>query len=162
MIQVHLGMDLLYWMNKLQSVKVRICAPLHSICVDDRTVLALYSKSGGRNGAHGLVFEAANIAAISYVVVQSFEHFTGAQFRAIPQTLQSFQAKRFAHLPSSCFLCGLDQVPSSVEGGIKISVSDHERFKSLISNAIRPLIVGVVKKLRARKKDALDNEIEAS
>jgi len=39
-----------------------------------RAVLALYSKTGGKNGKHSSVSESSNVAAISYMAVQVFEH----------------------------------------------------------------------------------------
>ena len=111
-------------MDKLQFVKVHICALFLEIDFDDYQVLALYSKSGRQNGAHGLVSESANIAAISFPIIQSFEHFAGQQFCMILQALQSFQAKQFAHLPSFCFLGTLNHVLDSVDSDIKLSASN--------------------------------------
>ena len=147
-------------MDKLQFVKVHICALFLKIDFDDCQVLALYLKSGGWNGAHGLVLESANIAAISYLVIQSFEHFAGQQFHMIPQALQSFQAKQFAHLPLFCFLCTLNHVLDSVNSDIKLSASDYKRFKSLNSNEVWPLIIEVIKWMWTHKKVGAESDME--
>jgi hypothetical protein len=53
------------------------------------TVLAIYAKSGGKAGKHSWVSDSSNIAAVSNIPVQLFDHILGVQFCAIPggQTL---------------------------------------------------------------------------
>ena len=45
-----------------------------SIYFANAIVIAIYSKTGGKNGKHAAVTEASNISATSYLVVQVFEH----------------------------------------------------------------------------------------
>ncbi|KAF8231174.1 hypothetical protein L208DRAFT_1067273, partial [Tricholoma matsutake] len=47
-------------------------------------VIALYSKTGCKNGKHAAVTDASNISAISYIPVQVFEHMHGHQFQEHP------------------------------------------------------------------------------
>ncbi|KAF8809095.1 hypothetical protein BYT27DRAFT_7188181 [Phlegmacium glaucopus] len=37
-------------------------------------VIAIYSKTGGKNGKHAAVTDASNISAVSYLAVQVFTH----------------------------------------------------------------------------------------
>ncbi|KAF8237893.1 hypothetical protein L208DRAFT_1245065 [Tricholoma matsutake] len=43
-------------------------------------VIALYSKTGGKNGKHSSVSESLKISAISYMGVQVFEYMYARQF----------------------------------------------------------------------------------
>ncbi|KAF9061583.1 hypothetical protein BDP27DRAFT_1182335, partial [Rhodocollybia butyracea] len=46
-------------------------------------VETMYSKGGGKNGKHAAVSKAENIAALSNIGLQLFEHEHGSNFRAI-------------------------------------------------------------------------------
>ncbi|KAF8219013.1 hypothetical protein L208DRAFT_1449016 [Tricholoma matsutake] len=47
----------------------------------------LYAKFGGKAGKHCWVSDSSNIAAVSNIPVQLFDHILGVQFRAIPVTV---------------------------------------------------------------------------
>jgi len=95
-------------------------------------VLAIYSKSAGKSGKHSLVSDASNIAAVSNIPVQLFEHFIGIQFRA-HHAGATFHVKRFYLLPSLSFLCTLSSTPTVIDNGhsLRISQQDWNLFKML-------------------------------
>ena len=118
-------------------------------------VLAIYSKTGGKNGKHSSITESSNISAVSYLVLPVFEHMLGQQFRSIPEKLQSLQSKKFTLLPSTAFLCTLDSAPrSAIETGLQIGTLDHARFSMLTKHISK--ILTVLKALRSRGKNAVD------
>jgi hypothetical protein len=122
-------------------------------------VLAIYSKSGGKNGKHSSIVKSSNISAVSYFVLQVFEQMVSQQFRSIPEKLQSLQSKKFTLLPSSAFLCILDTAPrSAIETGLRIGIPDHIRFNVLTKQISKILIV--MKALRSRRKNAADTAEE--
>ena len=90
------------------------------------------------------------------MVVQTFEHMHARQFRAIPVAMQALQALRFVHLPSTSFLCMLDEVPSvlGAAGNVLISASDQDRFIRLTK--LIPRLIIVSKALKSRKIDDLE------
>ncbi|KIJ92452.1 hypothetical protein K443DRAFT_30663, partial [Laccaria amethystina LaAM-08-1] len=47
-------------------------------------VVAMYSKTGGKNGKHSAITELSSIAAVSYLSVQLFRYRTGGQFHPVP------------------------------------------------------------------------------
>lgn len=116
-------------------------------------VLAIYSKSGGKNGKHSSIMKSSNISAVSYFVLQVFEQMVSQQFRSIPEKLQSLQSNKFTLLPSSAFLCILDTAPrSAIETGLRIGIPDHIRF-----NVLTKKILIVMKALKSRRKNAADS-----
>ncbi|KAF8224302.1 hypothetical protein L208DRAFT_1065065, partial [Tricholoma matsutake] len=48
-------------------------------------VIALYSKTGGRNSKHESVSDTLNICAVSNIAVQVFKHMHTCQFHSIPE-----------------------------------------------------------------------------
>lgn len=123
-------------------------------------VLAIYSKSAGKSGKHSLVSDVSNIAAVSNIPVQLFEHFVGVQFRA-HHAGQTFHVKRFYMLPSLSFLCTLVSTPAVMDNGhsLKISQQDWSLFKSLKDSSSR--IVDAIAMFNARAKKSqgrLDEE----
>lgn len=92
-----------------------------------KLVKSIYAKTGGKNGRHINVTDSSNIMAISYLVVQIFEHQLGTQFRAIPNA-QRLQVLRFDHLPPSAFLCALKHAPELTPFGLKISLDNWQLF----------------------------------
>ena len=119
-------------------------------------VLAIYSKSGGKNGKHSSIMKSSNISAVSYFVLQVFEQMVTQQFRSIPEKLQSLQSNQFTLLPSSAFLCVLDTAPrSAIETGLRIGIPDHIRFNALTKKISKILIV--MKALMSKRKNAADS-----
>ncbi|KAF9022434.1 hypothetical protein BDZ89DRAFT_956602 [Hymenopellis radicata] len=117
-------------------------------------VVALYSKASGN---HASVSDSSNIAAISYMVVQAYEHMHQRQFRAVPTALQHLESRRFPHLPSTAFLCTLDSAPSKVGqlGNLIVSPSDLIRYDNLTRTHLINLKLAM-KALAARNSDDID------
>jgi hypothetical protein len=99
-------------------------------------VVALYTKTG-KNGKHSAINESSNIAAVSYLAVQLFQHRLGPQFRSVPDATALFQTKQFLLLSSIQFLCliekKLPQVPPSQQSPsfIELLPQDIDRYKAL-------------------------------
>jgi hypothetical protein len=58
---------------------------------------AIYAKSGGKAAKHSWVSDSSNIAAVSNIPVQLFDHVLGVQFCAIPGG-KTLHVKRFCLL----------------------------------------------------------------
>jgi hypothetical protein len=114
-------------------------------------VLAIYAKSTGKSGTHSSVPDASNIAAVSNIPVQVFEHFVGVQFRAV-HAGQAFHMKKFCLLPSKLFLCTLDSTPTITDNelDLKISPQDWSLFRILKDNLSH--IIKATKLFSARGK----------
>lgn len=96
-------------------------------------MIALYSKSAGKNAKHAAATESSNISAISNIAVQLFEHLYGSSFRVIPEATASFMTKQFALLPSTRFLClirGCVNIPDRLPT-FEIGLTDRDIFNSL-------------------------------
>ena len=74
-------------------------------------VLACYSKEAGSGSRHAWQASTSAITALSYLVVQAFEGTTATRkrFRSIHRNKASIRAKTFLHVPSSHFLCRLQE-----------------------------------------------------
>ncbi|KAF8223788.1 hypothetical protein L208DRAFT_1369906, partial [Tricholoma matsutake] len=55
-------------------------------------VIALYSKTGGKQGKHESISDLSNISAVSNIAVQIFEYTHAHQFCSIPQRQFSEQS----------------------------------------------------------------------
>jgi hypothetical protein len=118
-------------------------------------VLAIYSKTGGKNGKHSSITESSNISAVSYFALQVFEHMVSQQFRSVPEKLQYLGSKKFTLLPSTAFLCTLDSEPrSAIETGLRLGTTDYSRFNILTRNI--STILAVMKALKSRCKNTVD------
>ncbi|KAF8167513.1 hypothetical protein B0H34DRAFT_854442 [Crassisporium funariophilum] len=93
-------------------------------------VIALYSKTGGKNGKHSWINESSTIAAISYMAVQVFEHMHAQQFRSVPAATAIFQTRQFLQLSSINFLTLLDYKEEQ-SSTLKLSPEDLHRFRTL-------------------------------
>jgi hypothetical protein len=60
----------------------------------------MYSKGAGKGGKHSWVNKETNIASVSNVSVQLWEHWTNRDFRSIVKNTASHYAYRYAHIPS--------------------------------------------------------------
>ncbi|KAJ3743240.1 hypothetical protein DFH05DRAFT_1536253 [Lentinula detonsa] len=67
-------------------------------------VIAMYSRTGGKNGKHAAVSTTSNISALSYIAVQFFEHAHAAHFRKSPSFMSPLDTMAYAFLPSYAFL----------------------------------------------------------
>ena len=119
------------WLDKVsfQSSLIILILNQSPIC----TVLALYSKTGGKNGKHSSVSESSNISAISYMAVQVFEHMYARQFRSVPAAMAIFQTRQFLLLSALHFLMLLDYKESSQQQTsiLEPSPADLNRFRTL-------------------------------
>ena len=100
-------------------------------------VIAIYSKTGGKNGKHAGVTDASNISAVSYLAVQVFEHMHGRIFRDHPDATATFQTKQFALLSSNAFLCLLSSMPKTIPMGLELDQKDAEQFMEMLSGEKR-------------------------
>ena len=123
-------------------------------------MLSIYTKSGGKNGKHCWIGEVPTITVVSYTPVQLFKYMISRHFRAIPQALNSLQISQFTHLPSTSFLCLLDEAPTTLVGShnLRISLTDGNRFDSLQGKAQN--IVLALKNLNSRAAQEAENEEE--
>jgi hypothetical protein len=112
------------------------------------TVISVNSKGGGKNGKHGHVEKVDSVTLISYAFLQVYDHLRAMQFVARPVD-QTLEMSRFAHIPSSDFICTLQDVPSVVAGGLKLSAQDHATFQELRRDEKK--IISVMKKRRSRR-----------
>ena len=78
-------------------------------------------------------------------------------FRAIPQAMNSLQISQFTHLPSTSFLCLLDEAPTTMVGShnLRISLADGNRFDILESKAQK--IVLALKNLNSKAAQETEN-----
>ncbi|KAJ7467785.1 hypothetical protein B0H11DRAFT_2306121 [Mycena galericulata] len=72
-------------------------------------VITMYSKNGGKAGAHAWVPTCDTIGSLSYIVVQLHQHLYHRQFKFIDRNYAALGTFRFAHLPSNSFLVMLPQ-----------------------------------------------------
>ena len=98
-------------------------------------MIAIYSKTGGKNGKHAAVTDASNISATSYLGVQVFEYMHGRLFRDHPDATATFQTKQFALLTSNAFLCLLSSPPKAIPlaTGLELAQKDAEIFMNMLS-----------------------------
>jgi hypothetical protein len=69
----------------------------------------MYSKNGGKAGAHSWVPTCDTIGSLSYLVVQLYQHSYRRQFKFSNRNYAALGTLRFAHLPSNSFLFLLPQ-----------------------------------------------------
>ncbi|KAJ3833288.1 hypothetical protein F5878DRAFT_700127 [Lentinula raphanica] len=77
-------------------------------------VEAMYAKGGGKNGKHSSVTRAENVAALSYIGLQLFQHVHASTFRAT-QT-QPFQTLTYTFVPSIRFFALTHSQPRTILG----------------------------------------------
>jgi hypothetical protein len=125
-------------------------------------VLSIYTKSGGKNGKHGWVQEVSSIAAVSYTPVQIFENLIGRHFRAVPQALTWLQVNQFALMPSSSFLCVLDEAPWRImeSQNVQVSALDSARFDKLARQ--KQQIILAIKMINSRPHKGKEPEHDSS
>lgn len=113
------------------------------------TVIALYQKSGGKNGKHGAISEAKNISAVSRLGLQVYEQIHGPQFKIYPTT---FHTKAFALIPSYTFLTLTSAAPREGIGGTAIAVlkDDFALFQKLVKD--KDKLCEAMKEFRKRNK----------
>ncbi|KAJ3862642.1 hypothetical protein EV359DRAFT_65475 [Lentinula novae-zelandiae] len=77
-------------------------------------VEALYSKGGGKNGKHAAVMKADNIAAVSYIGLQLFEHCYDAKFHAITSQTRLYPTLSYTFILSTNFFAITKALPHLV------------------------------------------------
>ena len=89
-------------------------------------VIAIYSKSGGKNGKHCSITESSNIGAISYIAAQLFEFMHGRQSRHTPEATARLQTRQFTLSASMGFLTILSTQPRihGMTGTLELTVED--------------------------------------
>ncbi|KAJ3765163.1 hypothetical protein FB446DRAFT_795330 [Lentinula raphanica] len=96
-------------------------------------VEAMYTKGGGKNGKHSSVTRAENIAALSYIGLQLFQHIHASTFRAT-QT-QPFQTLTYTFIPSIRFFALTHSQPHTVLGAsgevIHLHAADVAMYQTL-------------------------------
>ncbi|KAJ7114967.1 hypothetical protein C8R44DRAFT_534754, partial [Mycena epipterygia] len=80
-------------------------------------VITMYSKNGGKAGAHAWVPNCENLGSLSYILVQLHQHLYRCQFKCTDRNYAALGTLRFAHLPANSFLSILPQedVPEMVK-----------------------------------------------
>ncbi|KAJ3819239.1 hypothetical protein F5880DRAFT_1616648 [Lentinula raphanica] len=130
-----------------------------SICLGK--VITMYSKTGGKNGKHAAVPSVSNIAALSYIAIQLFEHMHMGQFRVIPTFTSPFQTKAFALIPHTAFLMLLTSpaVTTSI-GMLKVpNADDMVKFNSFKSKTGARALSNAMVEFRKRAPKDLENSI---
>jgi len=95
--------------------------------------MAMYSKTGGKNGKHADITESSSISAVSYMALEIFRYNVGRQFHPVSDATSRFHTVQFALLPSTSFLCLVNSKPmrSGQSQPVDLSPVDIERFRSL-------------------------------
>jgi hypothetical protein len=123
-------------------------------------VLTMYEKGGGKYGRHSWTKECRNIGMLSYIVVQVWRQSLGqrCQFKTVHGPSSHLALPRFAHIPSSSFLCTLPiGFTSRNEHGIEINsfVMDDTFGKLLTSKS---LIIRSVLSLQSKASSKNDED----
>ena len=93
-------------------------------------MIALYSKTAGKNAKHAAIPSSSNISALSRITVQVFEHMTGLIFRTFPSMTAPFGTKGFLHVTSYEFLAALSKGVKEVNG-VEVATEDLQMFQKL-------------------------------
>ena len=93
----------------------------------------MYQKPTAKNGRHEPADVTSNIAALSRIVLQVFEHSGhGSQFRSIPEATALLQVHQHVLLPQTNFLTLLNTRPLKVNNsGFDLSPVDMVLFDDL-------------------------------
>ncbi|KAG8715662.1 hypothetical protein FRC08_010297 [Ceratobasidium sp. 394] len=118
-------------------------------------VLTMYSKGGGKVGKHGWVNKQANLASVSNVLVQLWEHWMDNDFFSVPKRTAAHYAKRYAHLRSQHILYVLspnEKLELQTDQVIRLNSALSKTWKVL--NHEREKIRLVVEDLLRRRRKA--------
>ena len=93
------------------------------------------SKTGGKNSTHAAITDSSNIAAVSNIGMQLFEHMYGREFRVIPEATASFLTKQFGLINQICFLSLLSSSPDipARSTSFELTLTDHALYQALQS-----------------------------
>ncbi|KAJ7433410.1 hypothetical protein FB451DRAFT_1064410 [Mycena latifolia] len=100
-----------------------------------KLVVTMYSKNGGKAGAHAWSSTSESIGALSFIVVQVFEHEFRRHFKIIPHSAASLGTLRFEHLPANSFLALLpkDETIKTFHNHVEVGLRAHKIFEELTS-----------------------------
>ena len=120
-------------------------------------VLTFYSKEAGAGCRHAWQQSTTSIGAISYLVVHAFEVVGPSRnlFRLIHSTQVKARAETFMHIPSTQFLCRIQQQPTlDSAGNVVVSEDDWLVFRKLAGDAslCKKLAPAIKKLSTARRK----------
>ncbi|KAJ6617205.1 hypothetical protein B0H10DRAFT_1797924, partial [Mycena sp. CBHHK59/15] len=102
-------------------------------------VITMYSKNGGKAGAHSFTQSCESIGALSYLFVQTYEHAYRRQFKSAHSRDSALGTVRFVHLPSNSFLAIVpleENDPNSVKAftsHIEIGLRTYKVFEALMA-----------------------------
>ncbi|KAJ7741882.1 hypothetical protein B0H16DRAFT_1323583, partial [Mycena metata] len=97
-------------------------------------VITLYSKNGGKAGAHSWVPSSDTIGSLSYMIVQVYQHFYRRQFKFSHRNYTALNTLHFAHLPANSFLVLLpsrDEAVKHFQDHIEIVLGGQKIFEDL-------------------------------
>ncbi|KAJ8085468.1 hypothetical protein PM082_004284 [Marasmius tenuissimus] len=126
-------------------------------------VVALYEKTGGKNGRYASVTQTSNIAAASYIDLQVFERGSGRRFMNVTSSTVMFGVNQFTKIPSQQFLVLLNEpshpTPADSAAGYPTSLllqpNDYELFEWLRASQ-GPGIAAAMTKFRKRPDEEED------
>ena len=101
-------------------------------------VIWMYSKGGGKYGAHSLVLQTPSIGQLSFMALQVYEQTFCGQFRAFPNITRCVFAFQYVHPPAVGFLCRVAQKPRHLDGEtgpMEICSESLNRFQTLSKNS---------------------------
>jgi hypothetical protein len=111
-----------------------ISKPSHFyLFIEAYIVVVMYQKTTAKNGRHEPADITSNIAALSKIILQVFEHSGhGAQFRSIPEVTALLKLHQYVLLPPTSFLTLLNAQPLKVNNsGFELSPVDMVLFNDL-------------------------------
>ncbi|KAJ6471521.1 hypothetical protein C8R45DRAFT_1165330 [Mycena sanguinolenta] len=117
-------------------------------------VITMYSKNGGKAGAHSWAPTCDTIGALSYLLVQLYQHSYGRQFKYTNRNYAALGTLRFAHLPWNSFLFLLPQAGGAVanfQNQVEIDQTAQRIFAELIAEK-EPLAKAVASLNTVRRK----------
>ncbi|KAJ7163961.1 hypothetical protein C8R43DRAFT_946774 [Mycena crocata] len=119
-------------------------------------VLVLYAKMGGKAAAHLFTEYSANIGALSYIFVQTYEHSHSHRqhFKNTRRQDLALRTLRFAHLPSNSLVAILPREENMVKifaTHVEIGVSGSKVFELLMTGK-ESLCKGVASLNTVRRK----------
>jgi hypothetical protein len=112
-------------------------------------VLTFYSKEAGAGSKHSWQPLTPSISSLSYIVVRAYEGVSNRNsFRLIHSAHAKLRAHKFFHLPSTQFLCRIQDIPTaSTSSTLLLSERDWRTFKQMVS--CRSELGAAIKKLNA-------------
>ncbi|KAE9401848.1 hypothetical protein BT96DRAFT_817381 [Gymnopus androsaceus JB14] len=118
-------------------------------------VISIYSKNGGKAGAHAWVSSVTSIGSVSYLAVQTYEAYgCGRIFNTVHHKYAATVGvglHHYSHIPSNTFLMVLSPgAVAVIQNGLRITEAawnSHEKLLSEIEG-----IIEAVKKLNKVNK----------